>query len=91
MSLLKITILVPILSDPIASITGIPRDVILSITDIRAGGIFCYLAYLSTQVDNLLISKHLLKDHFNKSERKIDKSLNYLVKNKLISIETKRI
>ena len=71
MSLLEIKILVPILSDPIAKTIGIPREIILSITDIHAGGIFCYLAYLSTQTDNLIISKHLLKDHFNKSEKKI--------------------
>lgn len=89
MPLLKINILVPVISDPIAKTIGIPREIILSITDVHAGGIFCYLVYLSTQTDNLIISKHLLKDHFNKSEGKIDKSLNYLVKNKLISIEAK--
>ena len=92
---LKIKVLVPVYSDKDNKYTNIPRDIILSITNLTAGGLFVYLCYLSTQHENhIVVCKSFLQNHLNISKKKLDSGLVYLIDKSLISMEllsTKRI
>jgi hypothetical protein len=89
MRLLKITILVPVSSDNKKSLTSIPTNIIQSINNFDACGIFVYLACISTLHKNKssIMEEESLIKHFSFKPKKFKESLDYLINKNLISVE----
>lgn len=90
MSNIKITFLVPILSDKDKQHIYMPTETIQSITNIFAGGLYAYLASLSTSYKrDFCITKKQLMKNLQIGKNKLKKGLSYLIDNNLIKIESR--